>query len=76
MPFGTQVAAAHPSMTSIDFMGNPVTAYGAKKLLDLARENEQILYLHLDDDELDQKLKIRLVSVAIRARVAVLWATT
>jgi|EP00670_Eutreptiella_braarudii_P005213 CRP-like cAMP-binding protein/septum formation inhibitor MinC len=68
-----QVAAAHPSMTSIDFMGNPVTAYGAKKLLDLARENEQILYLHLDDDELDQKLKIR-IREALEANLHKMWA--
>lgn len=67
-----EVAASHPSLTSIDFMGNPVTTYGGKRLLNLARSNQKMLYLHTDDDALDEKL-LQKIKDALETNMQKVW---
>eukprot|EP00667_Euglena_gracilis_P008117 EG_transcript_8206 len=54
------VVRTHPSLTSISFTGNPVTAFGAQRLLALARENPQLLQLQIDDPLVDTAILQRI----------------
>jgi len=55
-----EVVRGHPSLTSVSFAGNPVTAFGAHHLLTVAKENPQMLQIQLDDPLMDTKVLQRI----------------